>query len=257
MLDAYIHQARENPPEVVTRFDHPPYQQLFAEIVLDRWLVERVDRLARPEGFRFCDIEDPEHEHPIIMCRPTLTAGTFALRTQYAKTVTLVNYASGTTPHWLTPIIQKLTQNGVPVFLVADCPGDQAGITKIAYGACLPALEAGATIIEKVNVRDAQIVKEAAKDWSEQLEGRALADYIRRMFAYQEKEKRPALEWETVAGIERYRVEVVRPMLQRCLGFDLTAAERISQLWATEPISAYVHAIETEFMPPGNGGNVQ
>jgi len=233
-MDALSARNPDEMPQVVTHFQHPPYDQLLCEILLDRWLVERVDRLARPEGLRFCDIEDATYEFPVIMCRPTLTANIFALRTQYARAVVLVNYATGTTPEWLAPVIKKLTENGVPVFLVADCPGDQAGITKIGYEACTPALDAGAKPIEKVNVRDVGLVKQAVRDSAETMSGQELADYIYRMFAYQEGEERPKPRWESPDYIATYRKEVVEPMLRR-LGFKGGQVAELSEMWGTVP----------------------
>ena len=184
---------------------------------------------------------------PLLMCRPTLTPGVFALRTQYAKTVTFVVYATGTSPKWLAPIIKQLIDNDVPVFLVADCPGDETGIVNPRkYGAALPAIEAGATVIQKVNVRDARIVKEAAKDWSEELSGKELAQYIGQMFAYQEGEEKPIPEWETHDGIQGYRVEIVEPMLIR-LGLSPDKAHELGEVWTTRSKAEYDEACDRAF----------
>jgi hypothetical protein len=66
MLDAYTHQPRLEEPQKITNFELPPYEDLLREVLSDRSLVDRVDSLSRPEGLRFCDVEDPEHEHPVI-----------------------------------------------------------------------------------------------------------------------------------------------------------------------------------------------
>jgi len=244
MLNEHIRQSQTETPEVVTHFELPPYEQLTQEVLFDRAFIDRIDALARPKGLGFRDIEDPEYEHPIIMCRPTLTSGIFALRTQYAKTVVLVNYATGTTPDVLTPIIERLVENEVPVFLVADCPSDKAGITTPRkYGAAIPAIEAGAIPIEKVNVRDVRLVNEAVKDWSDRLSGRELGGYIGKMFAYQDGEKKPSAEWETPGGIERYQMEIVKPFLTR-LGIPRDQISTVSKVWKTcSSASEYTEAI--------------
>ncbi len=242
MINIQPHNPDSEFPQVVTQFKHPPYQQLFDEILRDNWLVNRVDTLARPEGLRIRDIEDPLHEYPVIMCRPTLTAGILALRTQYAKAVVLVNYATGTTPVWLAPVIKQLVDNNVPVFLVPDCPGDEAGMISVKYAACIPALEAGATPIEKVNVKEIDLVKEAVRDHGERLSGRELADYIHQMFAYQEGEEPPKPEWERPEAVERYRQEIIVPFLRR-LGFEPPDAESLSNQWKTIPGNQFLNLV--------------
>lgn len=206
-------------PEIVTPFDLESYgyDRLDSEVAFDRWMIDRVDRLANPEGLKFRDIEDPTFEFPVLKSRPTMTAGIFMLRTKFAKAVVLVNYACGTTPAWLSDPIKELVDNGVPVFLVSDNPGDPAGILNVRrYGAGEGAADAGAKPIEKVNVREVDLVKQAVRDYYEEgYRGKGLAEVVYKMFAYQEGEEKPLAEWDDPAALEKYRKEVVEPYLKR------------------------------------------
>lgn len=121
--------------------------------------VKKATNDAREEGLKIIDIEDDNLERPIIMALPWLSPEEFDERTKDAKAITLVVFASGCSPDRLSEVIERKALSGVPVFLVSDNPADKAGIKKITYGAQMGALNAGAIPIQKVNVRELEILK--------------------------------------------------------------------------------------------------
>ena len=118
------------------------------------------------------------------------------------KAVILIAFATGTTPEILNPAIKKLTESGVPVFLLSNNPGDSHGILRTRYGVQERSAQAGAIALQKVNINNLAEVLDAIQDeLDKDKRGAELGETIRQKFAYREGEPLPKAEWETPEGI--------------------------------------------------------
>ena len=147
-----------------------------------------------------------------LVCSPGLTEDQFLSWTDGAKAIIVVAYATGTMPDRLVPAIQRRIQEGIPVFVLSDNPGDQHGIVKIMYAAGKGAYDAGAVPLEKVNVnQQAEVFVAITEALNRGLSGQALADAIRDRYAYHQGETKPIAEWDDPAYIPPHsRTRVTR-----------------------------------------------
>ncbi len=193
-------------------------------------LAKEASSTARPEGLQIPDIEDNDPSLPTIMSLPYLTAKEFDERTLRAKAIILIGYATGTTPDRLLSIIKKRVENGVPVIILADNHGDIHGIPQLKYAAGSGALEVGAVLLQKINVRYAKMLKEdILKALDEGKQGTDLASYIEKMFAYKEGEIPPPPDWEVPERVNEQR-EIYRKTLIR-IGMKPEEIEKELSRW--------------------------
>lgn len=149
------------------------------------------------KGFAKAETEVPDPRVPSVMCTPLLTEGQFLKLTAEAKAIIVVAYASGAMPDRLAPAIKQRIQEGIPVMVLSNNPGDQAGIIKFDYAAGKEAYDAGAVPLEKVNInQQGEVMAAIIEALNQGLRGQALAEAIRQRYAYGEGETKPLAEWD-------------------------------------------------------------
>jgi len=88
--------------------------------------------------------------------------------------VVLVGYACGTTPENLNPFINRVTNGGVPVFIISGEDSGSGGIQKLTYETQVAAVEAGATPIRDVDsTRMVEVI-----DYIREVSHRGLIDQV-------------------------------------------------------------------------------
>lgn len=156
------------------------------------------------------EVEDSDPRVPALMCDPFLTADYFLKKTEHAQAIVVVAFATGAMPDRLVPAIQQRLQQGIPVFVLSNNPGDSHGILRVKYAAGSGAYEAGAIGLQKVNVNQHQEVKAAISEALERgLSGQELAREIEQRYAYQEGEELPLAEWDDPDSVDPPRKSVM------------------------------------------------
>ena len=152
------------------------------------------------------ETKDSDPRVSALMCTPLLTNEQFLRLTADVEAIVLVAYASGAMPDRLVPAIQQRIQEGTPIFVLSDNPGDQDGIVRIRYAAGKGAYDAGAVPLEKVNVNQQQeVVAAIVAALNKGLRGPALAEEIKRLYAYSKDETRPAAQLDDSAYLASFR----------------------------------------------------
>lgn len=143
------------------------------------------------------EVEDSDPRVPAIECDPLLKADEFLARTEHAEAIIVVAFASGAMPDRLVPAIRQRIQEGIPVFVLSNNPGENHGPLRVIYAAGSGAYEAGAVRLEKVNVNHHREVKAAIHEaLAKGLRGQALAREIGQLYTYQDGETLPVAEWD-------------------------------------------------------------
>ncbi len=127
--------------------------------------------------------------------------------TQQAEAVIFVVFASGAVPERFGEVIKKCTERDLPIFLVSDNHGESHGILHPrAYATSLPALDGGATPIEKYNVNSIEgMCKVIGKFLDQGKRGQALAEAVSKELSYQPGEQIPVADWEDPQKIHLQR----------------------------------------------------
>lgn len=161
-----------------------------------------------------------QYDTCVISVMPTITAEGILhiVKKGKPKALILSTFASGTTPGWINPAIQEITQMGIPVFLLSDNKGDRDGIRNPKhYGAQEDSYLAGAIALQKVNVNSGTEVLDAIQDEIDAgKSGATLGEAIRTKFAYASALEVPKAKWEIPEGIAALQKEtkhtVVAPL---------------------------------------------
>ncbi|MBI4079589.1 MAG: hypothetical protein HY429_04855 [Candidatus Levybacteria bacterium] len=91
---------------------------------------------------------------PALGANPELTRNLWGIYTKHSKALVLEVFATGTVPSILDPLIKECVDGGGSAFLLSNNPGDEKGITKLAYEANMGAVGAGAIPLRDVNVNN-------------------------------------------------------------------------------------------------------
>ena len=174
--------------------------------------------------------EKTEPEIGILECTPFLTPEQLSAYTKGMDAVILIAFATGTTPDRLAPVIKERVAEGTPIILLTNNPADSAGPFRLAYAAGQSALEAGAVLLQKVNVNHAGEVKEAIKKaFAGGLRGHELSEYIQNLYSYHEGEQPTLSEWSQAEGIEWQRQHTQNAF--RRIGFKGKELEEVMRQW--------------------------
>ena len=134
---------------------------------------------------------------PIINAFPGMHPEMLETMAIGASALILVVQATGGSASNLNETIKKLTEKNIPVFLVAEKPGNDFGITRIVDQTQIESSKAGAIRIEKLNYKDitkiTQIIQEKIKEGKT---GKELGQAVYDAFSYKEGEEKPTPEWE-------------------------------------------------------------
>lgn len=143
------------------------------------------------------EIEDSDPKVPTLMCDPFIKADDFLARTERAEAIIVVAFATGAMPDRLVPAIQQRIQQGIPVFVLSDNPGNNHGILRVIYDAGSGAYKAGAIGLQKINVNQYRELKAIILEaLGKGLKGKDLEREIEQRYAYQQGEKKPLAQWE-------------------------------------------------------------
>ncbi len=132
---------------------------------------------------------------------------TFAL---HYHAIILYGNALGGVAKDLIPTIKKITDSGVPVFMLSDNYNAGHGVIRFVDQPQLDARDNGVTYLEKPNITNYPEVCEAVRQGvNEGLRGADLGIYVQNRFKYQEGEK-PETPLGTEAGLEDFKKRVDR-----------------------------------------------
>lgn len=146
----------------------------------------------------------PKAKIALLRVAPGMSPEQLEEFTRNSDAVILVVYATGTSPESLNSAIKKRTEEGIPVFLVSNNPGDIYGIVKIIYEPQVKSKDAGAIPLEKVNINNIDTINAAIEEeFSKGKSGAELGEAIREKFAYREDESRPIPAWEDPVEINK------------------------------------------------------
>ena len=171
--------------------------------------------------------ENSEGEYSVVSCSPALTSSHIDPSTQGMDEVVIIGYANCIVPSHLAPVIKQRTDEGVAVFILSNNPADEAGPARLKYDAGSDSVQAGAVLLQKVNIKHLNQVL-AQINWALHigLRGGELSEYIQSLFMYQEGETSPPEEWNTPEGIEF----ITRLMRQTLVRIGLQGGELEAEL---------------------------
>ncbi|MFA6585693.1 MAG: hypothetical protein WCS86_00845 [Candidatus Paceibacterota bacterium] len=157
----------------------------------------------------------PEAKVLLVTATPIITPEQFDLLTEGQDAIVFLVFATGTSPERLNNIIKKRTQEGTPIFLVSNNPGDNHGIIKITYDVQVESSKAGAIPLEKVNVNNLEeIISEIKKQFLTGKKGIELAHAVQNVFSYKEGEEKPVPGWENPNEVKKQK-DLTRSTLRR------------------------------------------
>ncbi len=145
----------------------------------------------------------PQAVIPTINAYPGMDAGVLDSVAEKANAIIIVVFANGGSPQILNPSIKKITENGVPIFLVSDNAGAEHGITRVFDQTQIESAKAGAIFIEKANINNlSEISKFIQQEFAQGKSGSELGESVREHFSYKEGEQKPVMEWEDPATMK-------------------------------------------------------
>lgn len=148
------------------------------------------------------------------MCDPFLNAGEFLARTEQSQAIIFVAFASGALPDRLVPAMQQRMNEGIPIFVLSNNPGDKHGILAIHYDAGSRAYKSGAVALQKINVNHHEELKRVIADClAEGLSGPALTKEIEQRYAFKEGEPLPLAQWDDPNYVAPPRKEIRQILL--------------------------------------------
>jgi L-asparaginase/Glu-tRNA(Gln) amidotransferase subunit D len=135
-------------------------------------------------------VERKTHNIRMVVCNPTIRPEGLDEATDGAEVLIFVAYATGALPDALVPVLKKRIEEGIPVVVLSNNPGDKHGITRIKYAAGIGAYEAGALPLQTVNINDIGLVHKTISEALDRgIKGQALIDYLKELFFYKKGEE--------------------------------------------------------------------
>lgn len=173
--------------------------------------------------------DDPESlrgEVYVLMCHPGMKPEAVEKVTRGVGAWVIVTYATGTTPDFLAPIVERRVQEGTSVILLANNPGDPEGPARLVYEAGQGALRAGGLLLSKVNVNHFdEVIHVIQEALGRGVRGEALTAYLRDLYTFSSGETPALAAWERPNAAEEVHARLGQ-MLKR-----LGMSEEECQVW--------------------------
>lgn len=184
----------------------------------------------KPDSYKNTIEFTPEVKVSQIFINPGMTPNQLEEFTANSNAVVLIVYATGASPESLNEVIKNRTDEGIPVFLVSNNPGDNHGILKITYGTQEKSKNSGAFALEKVNVNNLEVINAVIEQkYKEGKRGAELGRAVQEEFLYKDNESRPIPSWEDPIQIAEQE-RIYRQTLKR-QGSKPEEIEKIIKEW--------------------------
>ena len=134
---------------------------------------------------------------PIVNLFPGMDPKLLDTISKDANAIILVVFGTGGSGGNLNEEIKKLTENNIPVFLVAEKDGNDFGITRKIDQTQIESEKSSAIRIEKLNYKNMKDITDMIqKEFNEGKKGKELGLAIKEHFSYKENEPKPIPDWE-------------------------------------------------------------